>query len=39
MIVNLTVLRWIGVYQEMMPEAQSAEAFPAWWRACVDRLL
>jgi hypothetical protein len=39
MIVNLTVLRWIGVYQEMMPEAQSVEAFLAWWDVCVDRLL
>jgi hypothetical protein len=26
MIVNLTVPWWIGVYQEMMPEAQSVEA-------------
>jgi hypothetical protein len=39
MIVNLTGQRWIGVYQGMMPEAQSVEAFLAWWDACVDRLL
>ena len=38
MIVNLTVLRWIGVYQDMMPEAQSVKAFLAWWDARVDRL-
>ena len=32
--MNLTVLWWIGVYQEMMPEAQSVEAFLVWWDAC-----
>jgi len=36
MLVNLTVLRWIGIYQEMMPEAQSVKAFLAWRDACVD---
>jgi hypothetical protein len=39
MIVNLTVLLWIGVYQEMMPEAQSVEAFLARQPARVDRVL
>jgi len=33
------VLRWLGVYQEMMPEAQSVEAFPTWWDTCADRLM
>jgi hypothetical protein len=36
MLVNLTALRWTGVYQEMMPKAQSAEALLAW-RGCRRR--